>query len=265
MIEIDADLKQKLDVFVAKGGKLLASGRSALSADGENPTFVYDFGVKYEQTAPITPCYVTPNEPIKQMGVADYVLYTAAECVSLTDGESFADLKLPYFARTTEHFCSHFHSPCAPQTVGVGASVGKNGCYIAPHIFYDYGTVGSQFVKQLVFKAIDLCLRDQKTLSVEFPSQGNVTLMEQTEQGRAILHLLYAPRIVKGANKVEVIEDCVPLYHVPVSLRLDRPVKTVYSAPDGEPISFTSKPDGTVAFEIPRTEIHTMIVLDYEK
>ena len=78
-----------------------------------------------------------------------------------------------------------------------------------------------------------------------------------------ILHLLYAPRTVKGANKIEVIEDCVPLYQVPVTIYgIGKKVKKVYLAPSGEEIPFNGTNSAT--FMVPQINIHAMIVLDYE-
>ena len=264
-IEVDAELRKKIDAFVAKGGKLLASGRSGLVANAEHPSFAYDFGVRYEQTAPIKPCYFTPVAPIGEMGVADYVLYADAEHVSLCEGgEALANMKLPYFARTAEHFCSHRHAPVAPDSVGVGSAIGRDGCYIASHIFFEYATLGSQFAKQLLIMAIDRCLGDEKTLAVELPAQGVATLMEQDQQNRCVLHLLYAPRTVKGKSKIEVIEDCVPLCDVPVVLRPKHRVKRVYVAPDQQEIPFAVLDDGSISFTVPRVEIHAMVALEYE-
>ncbi len=259
---IDASLQAKLDAFVAKGGKLLASGMSCLLQTADATDFAYDLGVKYEGSCEIQPIYMTPTCPIGSAGVADYVLYAPAELTSPADGKVFATVKKPYFARTAEHFCSHRHAPQRMEDVGVGASLGRNGAYVASHIFREYAASGSQFVKQLICKAIDLCLDGQKTLSVELPGQGVATLMDQKEQSRLVLHLLYAPRTVKGAAKIEVIEDCVPLYSVPVSIRSKRPIKRVLLAPSGEELAFTRDGD-RVCFEVPKVEIHAMVVLEH--
>ena len=124
--------------------------------------------------------------------------------------------------------------------------------------------MGPLIAKRLVHTAIDRLLGDRKTLSLEFPAQGNATLMDQSGESRAVLHLLYAPRIVKGAKKTEVIEDCVPLYNVPVALKMEgKTPKRIYSAPEGKEIPFTVDTNGTVHFEVPEIQIHAMTVIDY--
>ena len=47
------------------------------------------------------------------------------------------------------------HAPQDHDKVSVGMTEGKDGIYIAEHIFREYATVGSQFAKNLVTYAID--------------------------------------------------------------------------------------------------------------
>ena len=79
-----------------------------------------------------------------------------------------------------------------------------------------------------------------------------------------ILHLLYAPRTVKGANKIEVIEDCPVLREIPVEIQTKKAVKRIYTAPDGEEIPFERLANGVISFKVPRLHIHAMTVLEYE-
>ncbi|MBO7177191.1 MAG: beta-galactosidase, partial [Clostridia bacterium] len=204
-IRIDGDLRQKLDTYIADGGKLLASGKSGLAPlpDGSYQ-FAYDFGACYEGTREISPIYITPQEQIDQIGIADQVLYAPSERITLCGGTALASIKEPYFDRTAEHFCSHRHAPQDHSKVSAGVTEGKDGIYIAEHIFREYAMVGSQFAKQLVFYAIDRCLGTSKTLRTALPAQAIVTLMDQPEQKRLVLHVVYAPRNVKGINKIEV-------------------------------------------------------------
>lgn len=263
-IRADGALREKLDAYVAGGGKLLASGKSGLADNNiGSRDFAYDFGVHYIGTREISPIYLTPEAEMGRCGIADYIMYAPSEKVALCGGEQISALKEPYFARTAEHFCSHRHAPQDHGKVGVGAAMGKDGVYIAEHIFREYATIGSQFAKQLVMYAIDSCLGTKKTLRTALPTQAVATLMDQVEQKRMILHLLYAPRTVKGSNKIEVIEDCVPLYQVPVTIvGLGKKIKRVSLAPSGEEIPFSGKNGAT--FMVPRVNIHAMVVLDYD-
>lgn len=140
---------------------------------------------------------------------------------------------------------------------------GRDGVYIAAGIFNEYGTVGSIFAKRLVQAAIDRCLGKGKTVEVNLPAQGIVTLMDQREKKRLVLHLLYAPRVCRGNMGIEVIEDALPLHDLHIRLRCDRKISKVYAAPSGRPLACRQDPDGWVV-ELPVFTIHGMVVLEYE-
>ena len=225
--------------------------------------FACELGARYEREREISPVYITPHETIGRFEIADHIMYAPSEQVSAAEGAVLASIKEPYFARTAEHFCSHRHAPQDHDKIAVGMTEGKDGIYIAEHIFREYAMVGSQFAKNLITYAIDRCLGTHKTLSTALPAQAAVSLMDQPAQNRLILHVVYAPRNTKGINKIEVIEDCVPLYEVPITLHgLRRKIKKVYLAPSGEELLYAQNTE--ITFTIPKMETHAMIVLDYE-
>lgn len=90
--------------------------------------------------------------------------------------------------------------------------------------------------------------------------------MEQNEKSRSVLHLLYAPRISKGTNKIEVIEDVIELYDVQVSLKLGaRRVNRVYIAPQCEEIAYSVDKKGILNFTVPEISIHAMAVIEWKE
>lgn len=268
-VMIDEELKPKLDAFLAAGGKLLASANSALSmpTDGKSPAFAYKLGARFIAPRTISPIYLRATEPRQGEDAAGYVLYSpSVRAEADPRGEMIAYINEPYFERTAEHFCSHFHAPESPLASGVGVTAGEDGMYIACEIFREYAEVGSLIAKQTVTDAIDRLLGEAKLLQTALPAQAIVTLMEQTEQTREILHLLYAPRAAKGASKIEVIEDCVPLYRVPISLsERGRRVKRIYTVPDGVEIAYSHTDHGRIEFTVPEISIHAMVVIEYEQ
>lgn len=263
-IRMDGPLQAKLDAYISAGGKILASGKSALMlAEDGAYHFACELGARYVREREISPVYITPHETIGRFEIADHIMYAPSEQVSAAEGAVLASIKEPYFARTAEHFCSHRHAPQDHDKIAVGMTEGKDGIYIAEHIFREYAMVGSQFAKNLVTYAIDRCLGTHKTLSTALPAQAAVSLMDQPAQNRLILHVVYAPRNTKGINKIEIIEDCVPLYEVPITLHgLKRKIKKVYLAPSGEELQYAQNTE--ITFTIPKMETHAMIVLDYE-
>ena len=80
-------------------------------------------------------------------------------------------------------------------------------------------------------------------------------------QKKAVLDksdLLYATPIKRGS--VEVLEDCVPLYDIPVTLRTRDSIKSVKLIPEGKPVAFKRTNSGA-SFAIPRLLGHQMALL----
>ena len=74
------------------------------------------------------------------------------------------------------------------------------------------------------------------------------------------MHVLYYPA-ERRTEKLDLIEDVVPLFDVPMSLKLDRAPKTVYSAPDETPVPFEYLA-GRVNLRIPEVRGHAMVVFE---
>jgi hypothetical protein len=130
---------------------------------------------------------------------------------------------------------------------------------------FEYANVGSQFVKQMAVAVIDRLLGEGKSLSVPtVPTQAAVSLMDQRDENRFVVHVVYAPRNLKGtARKIEVIEDCLPIYDTKIEVKLGgRRALRVYTAPDGEELAFEQKGD-ILSFTLPSFLIHGMAVIDY--
>ena len=268
-ITVDERLKTKLESFVAHGGKLLASGRAGLyeTANGGTGDFAFDFGVSYCGKQPIAPSYLSVKDGLEGVNGAGYVLYADSQRVELSvGGICMAEMHLPYFERTAKHFCSHAHAPERCEYAGVGVAMGQDGIYIANSIFREYAEVGSLIAKKTVCAAIDKLLGDRKTVRTQLPATGIVTLMDQREEDRYVLHLLYAPRTVKGSKKIEVIEDCVPLYNTEVKMNVgNRQVSRVYLAPQQTELEYSLDSRGELTVNVPKIEIHAMVVVEWQR
>ena len=257
-IRITADLKEKLDGFVAGGGKLLATGFSGLY--WEKAAFAFNFGAYYVGESALQPCYFAPREELEGLYPSAYVLYRPGQDVALTDGQVLGQLYKPYFNRTAAHFCSHRHTPNETEPAGAGMVEGKDGIYIGWSVFAEYAEAGALIAKRMVQYALDRLLGEEKLLKTDLGAQGVVTLMEQDE--RYVNHLLYAVPVKRGSG-VEIIEDIQPVYHVNVSLKLPEKIRRVYLAPSGEKLPFRRE-NGRISFTLPKLECHQMVVLEKE-
>ena len=251
---VTPELKEKLDRFVSAGGKLLATGKSGLSAEKEE--FSYNFGARYIGTAELTPCYFVPDFEADGIYRSSYVISGMAECVT---GDAILGWRQePFFNRTAEHFCSHRHTPYNPEFAGPGMTQGEHGIYIAWAVFGEYAKTGHLIAKRMVEFALDRLLGERKTLQTNLGAQGVVTLMKQGN--RYINHLLYAVPVTRGKN-TQIIEDIQPVYNVDVLLRLPRKIQRVYLAPQEEELPFTQV-ENVVSYTVPYIDCHQMVVLE---
>ena len=146
--------------------------------------------------------------------------------------------------------------------------------YLAHPVFTHYRWYGASVQREHVSKALRHLLGDGIGFVSNLPSQARANLMEQPGEGRYVLHLLYANKILRGGEKrdmgdnhgsrcVEVIEGLEPLHDVRVSLALPRRVERVTLEPQGEEIAF-SLVNGRLEFVVEKFACHQMVVCHYE-
>ncbi|MGC8861962.1 MAG: beta-galactosidase trimerization domain-containing protein [Armatimonadota bacterium] len=285
VIRIDDELKTRIESYLAAGGKLLMTGKSGLL--GDRPGFAFDIGADYAGESEFQPDYIDfplPSSPgsggqgavlAPSFVRSPLVMYVKSQQVKPTTGEVLAQIRRPYFNRTWRHFCSHQHAPSADLT-GYAAAIRKNGIlYLAHPIFSIYHAQGAVAYKEYAANAIRLLLGDDATLTTNLPSTARVTLMHQPGENRYVLHLLYANTIARGApvqlspegyvrdsNRIEVIEELLPLRDVEVALQLPRPIKRATLEPGGQEIAISSE-NGKVVFKLEEFTCHQMVVLHY--
>ncbi|MRN57286.1 alpha-amylase family protein [Paenibacillus monticola] len=258
-ILITGSLQTKLAAFLAKGGKLLATGRSGLSPDGT--CFALDFGAERQGVSPFKPSYFKPAFELPSLHTSSFVIYAEGQNISLKPGsKQLGSRENPYFNRDLFTFCSHQHTPSDLQDAGPGMTEGPDGIYLAWNMFEDYALKGSLPVKEIVVYALDRLL-GQKSLLTNLPAQGITTLQVQSTDSRWINHLLYASPVRRGQN-IEVIEDLPALTDIMITLSATDPVREVYLAPQRTPLPFQQE-NGTVSYTVPSWICHQMVVLQF--
>ena len=258
-ISVSQRLAEKLQVYCQNGGKIIASGVSGLDENGD---FVCHLGARYLGEQPYSAVYFHTKKYEDLLADTQYVIYTGAVySEALTEKNLLIPMESPYFERSSEHFCSHLHSPDSGISCGAGMTEGEDGIYISAHIFMEYMEQGSLISKNIVKYAIERLLKHKKTVEIDLPSQGVVTLMKQLGKNRYVCHALYASPILRGKG-LQVIEDVIPIHNVAVKLRVSEEIKSVYIAPTGEKIEYTQTSDG-VTLTLPCVDCHAMVVLEY--
>jgi len=276
VIAVDAELEAKVNAFLSAGGKLLLTGSSGLKKDRSN--FAFDIGAEYAGESPFQPDYLdfgAQSILAPEFVASPLVMYGKSQRVKPTTGESLVSIREPYFNRTWKHFCSHQHAPAAKLSEYVGAVRKDNILYLAHPIFTIYYGQGAVAYKNYAIKAIQLLLGDDQTLTTNMPSTARVTLTEQPDEKRYILHLLYANTIARGGNvtfspegfvrdssPLEVIEDLLPLRSIEVVLKLPKQIKSATLEPEIGSLPFEIK-NGRIILKVEEFICHQMVALHY--
>lgn len=261
-IKIDKALQERIEKYLANGGKLLCSGKSGLKT--EKDEFAFDLGVKYNGVNECKPSYMVPRFDAVN-GKTAYVMYSELQSVEFDGGKVSAEVEESYFNRTPEHFCSHQQTPNNMGERGVGAVINENCAYIAWNVFEEYAKKGSYHLKELVMDAINHLLPEEnRSLLTNLPDRGVCSLTKQ--ENRTVAHLLFAYTSLRG-EKTEIIEDTLPVYGIKLSLLSKNQPKRVYKAEyeNGE-IKETDLEYGfdgkRIDIAVDKVDLHAMVIVE---
>jgi hypothetical protein len=260
-IPVSESLAGKLEAYVASGGALIASHRSGLTPAGDR--FALEaLGVGLVGEAPYSPDFIIPGAEVgADLPATEHAMYLKGTQVEALPGsEVLAEVAMPYFNRTYRHFCSHRHTPSAGVIGYPGAVRRGRAIYFAHPIFTQYARNAPRWCKTLVLDALGLLLPDA-LVRLQAPTATVATVTEQAAAARWVLHLLYYVPERRGED-FDVIEDVVPLFGLPVSVRVPRPVAAVTCVPSGEPLDYVQQ-DGRVQFVVPEVKGHQMVALSF--
>lgn len=259
---IEDKVKQKLELFIKQGGSVIASYESGLNKDKTN--FVLDgFGISLIGKAKYSPDFIIPKGKIgKGLEETEHVMYMNGMEVRAKEGtEVLAYSNLPYFNRTWEHFCSHRHFPSSGKRGYDSIVKNNNVIYFMHPIFTQYNENAPLWCKKMVLNALDILLPD-RIIRHSGPSTMEVAINEQKHKNRFIIHALhYIP--VKRSNKMEIIEDVIPLHNIKFSINLPNKITGIKLVPSGCKLEYFEK-EGRIKFELAQLNGHEMIELSYD-
>ncbi len=257
-VNVDSSLAKKISAYLKGGGKALATGTSGLSADGKEVK-LKELPMKAQGMSPYTITYIRFGKEIADdVPPTDHVMYERGVRVTANAGaEVLARVVEPYFERTWEHFSSHFQTPGQKVTRYAVAVKKGNVAYISYPIFGAYSKHANRAYRLLVGNVLEKFL-PEPILRVKGPVVMESTLTRQGK--RSIVHLIYYPA-ERRTEKLDLIEDIVPVFDVAVSLKMDRAPKKVYLAPDERPAEFEYLA-GRVNLIVPEVNGHAMVVFE---
>ena len=265
-VEMDDPLLKKVRAFLKRGGKLLASGRSGLDESATHAVLP-ELGVAPHGMSPFKTTYIRFGKELStDVPPSDHVMYeTGVRVTARAGATTLAKVVEPYFDRSWRHFSSHFQTP-ANKVSRFAAAVQKGAVgYISYPIFTAFALHGNAPYRLLVRNLLERLL-PEPLLRVQGPTTTEATVQRQggpgKQGGRTIVHLLqYAPE--RRTERLDLIEDIVPLFDVPLSLKWQggREPKKVYLAPDQTPVAFEYLA-GRVNLRVPEIRGHAMVVFE---
>jgi hypothetical protein len=259
---LDPGVRDKLNRFMEKGGKLLLSAESGVEKDAWK--FALDMGLICEGKSPWDVEYVKPRKAIAKGLVSSPFLLYHSGIAAKPDGtgEILADTVAPMFNRTWAHFCSHRNTPPG-ETIATPSAIQKcNLIYIAQPIFSMYNSDGMKLHRDYVLNCIErLYPRQKSLLAVDgLQSCGRASVTHQEEENRDIIHLLYATPVKRGC--VEVIEDIVTTGKITVRYRCETEPKSVKLVPENKALK-VKYAKGFVEFTVPSITMAQMVSVEY--
>lgn len=241
----DEDDKIALRAFAEHGGKIIASHAAVFD----------ELGIRKIAPSEYSPDYIRCD--VEDV-VTPFLSYSRAYRVEC-DGEVMAKVYEPYFNRTVGRYCGHNNTPYKDEPADYPALVRcGNVLYFAHPVFEAYHKSGNYILERYIINAID-SIYERGIVAEELPSCARVRLREEKDGKFLALHLLYAPPVNRG--NACILPDFPKLHDVKVTLKTDKSITSVKSAPDGESVPFTVG-NGSVTLSIPPFSLHKLIILE---
>ncbi len=245
----------KIKEFVFNGGKVLFEGDSLIK-DNE---FLLDCGGEYIGKCEFDCDYMHLINAKRDIPDAPILCYITSNKVKNIDGTVLATVSHPYFSRTYDHYCGHKNTPYNKDAQEYAGIIKKgNVIYIANPLTANYFEFGAVMHKRIFMEALDKVYQPQ--VEIELYSQGRISFLKQKEQNRYCLGMLYASPVKRG--KAEIIEDIIPIYNIPIKIKVRETIKKVYSPVTDKEYDFTQN-NNEIMFTVDKLLCHDIIVMEY--
>ena len=95
------------------------------------------------------------------------------------------------------------------------------------------------------------------------PSTTQVTVLDQEQENRRIVHVLhYVP--VKKCKNLEIVDDIIPLYNLKITMTEEREVEKIYTIPDKQEVPFVQDGKKYLNYSKMRLMGHQMTAVCYK-
>ena len=258
---LNNNLRKKLDNYLKKGGKIIASYHSGLNMEKEK--FLLDMGINYRGDSKFLTDFILPENKIGDgLPETEHVMYKRGVSIENQEAKVLTSTVKPYFNREWNHYCSHKHTPSSGK-IGHPAIIRKNNIIYFTHpIFKQFNEKAPPWCKKFIDNALKILL-EKKLVDHDGPNSLETTLNYQKSSDSYILHLLhYIPE--KKSEEIEIVENKIPLYNLTVKLNLNYKIESVKMVPQEKELEFEYK-NSKIEITIPKIDGHQIIQLSNTK
>ena len=256
------DLREKAAAYLAKGGKILATGLSGLDADRKAFVFEKEWGVRFKSEKTFDPAYCSMVGKYSEL-IPQLPLTTNSDCagVEVLEGTEVAGkIVAPYFNRSWDGIYSNYYTPPKNVTEMPFVTLTKQVAYCSASLFAGYFKAASVELRYILGAMFKHLLPEPLVEVVSgLASFSRVFVSEQPE--RKMVHLLnYIPEL---RGEMLIVEEALPANNIKLKVRLDgKQVKAVYTAPDKNEIPFAVN-GNYVEFTVPSIVGYGMAVIEF--
>jgi hypothetical protein len=255
---------QKLDHFLAQGGRLIMSGKA-----GVDPLtgkyLIENMPIEYLGETPTIPSYLRLNGcPAEGDSLAadyDYVFYGQTCLVKPRPGaQAYGDIRRALFSRTWDHFTGHQHAPVGESMQSPVVVQSKNVLYFAAPLFSGYRNYDYWVYRGIAISAINRFM-PSRLIIPEAPGWVEFTLHTQDRPKRKVVHIV-AFHSRRSSQVIPHVDQSWTTSGLSFKLRSGGTLpQRVYLAPEEKELKFTVEGD-YLKVELPPLGVHTVVVIE---
>jgi len=245
-------ISRKLDSFISRGGKLLATAQAASSLGRL-------LGVEATGQSPNPREYIRPRGELAQVLPAiDHVVYGPPTYVKASGGDVLADTIPPYFPRARDRFFSHKQTPpmTHPDAQRPAVTLSPNAAYIAHPVFASHARQPNPHLKRLLEWLLDKLI--PRVVVTDLPGSVDVSVMRKGDD--LVAHVVPGPS-PREERLTAPIESLPSYRNVTISVKLARKPAGVYLAPERKDLVWTWE-EGRAVIRLEETAPHTLVVFE---
>lgn len=232
-VVFDDEIRARVKAHAERGGFILATGDSGLDAEGNFPA---EWGVTYKGPASFTPAYFQ-DAAEEGRGDLPYAFYddAAYETVPAEGAKVLQSLVRPALNREWDGLYPEYYNPPYKKTEFPFVSCFKRSVYCSGKVFNGYAEMAPVPVREALRAALAEVGYTPKVSAPGAPAFLKL-YTGSSAAGEFVSMLAFLPE--KRGYEMETVEDELTAGGFELSVKVDRDVKKVFLAPDGEALEF---------------------------